>query len=154
MIYSFTYLFIQLSLQSLLQSKSELVGRTTIRPHVRPANETYVSDGYVPQLQWYQIYIGNKITGEILVTAELLEVRFYIGKLMVILWKYIKLTKYYWLMCDVIFSYLTLSRDQNYFKLPNLKYQYLDCQKKLNQKLSSTGKKKKLYWMIITESKF
>ncbi|KAJ9592735.1 hypothetical protein L9F63_015615, partial [Diploptera punctata] len=55
---------------SLLQSRTELVGRTTARPHMKLAEQTY----YIPQLQWYQLHIGNKITGEILATFELLQV--------------------------------------------------------------------------------
>jgi hypothetical protein len=54
----------------LLQNKKELVGRTTAKPHVQLAGESYSQ----PRLQWYELFNGDEVTGSILAAFQLFEV--------------------------------------------------------------------------------
>ncbi|XP_050361136.1 otoferlin-like [Nymphalis io] len=54
--------------------KSEYIGRTVARPHVKDFSEIYESPQLLPKLEWYEITRGDDRAGELLATFELLEV--------------------------------------------------------------------------------
>lgn len=58
----------------LLQGKSEFIGRTIARPHVKFSDEPYCKPFFPPTLEWYDIYRGSEQAGELLATFELLQV--------------------------------------------------------------------------------
>ncbi|XP_065213777.1 otoferlin-like isoform X2 [Planococcus citri] len=54
--------------------KSEFLGRTTARPHVKLSDEPYMKPNFPPSLEWYDIHRGNEHAGELLATFELLQI--------------------------------------------------------------------------------
>ncbi|XP_047543400.1 otoferlin-like [Vanessa atalanta] len=54
--------------------KSEYIGRTIARPHVKAFNELYEKPQFPPSLEWYEITRGDDGAGELLATFELLEI--------------------------------------------------------------------------------
>lgn len=56
------------------QGKSEFLGRTVAKPHVKLAEEPYSKPNFPPSLEWYDIHRGSEHAGELLATFELLEV--------------------------------------------------------------------------------
>ncbi|XP_054723978.1 otoferlin-like [Uloborus diversus] len=53
--------------------KSEFIGRTLARPHVKFADEPYCRPRFPPTLEWYDIYRGSEQAGELLAAFELLQ---------------------------------------------------------------------------------
>jgi hypothetical protein len=53
-----------------LQRKKEIVGRSTATPHVQLAGEPYTQ----PRLEWFKLFNGDDLNGEILATFHLFEV--------------------------------------------------------------------------------
>ncbi|XP_022236402.1 otoferlin-like, partial [Limulus polyphemus] len=53
--------------------KSEFIGRTLTRPHVKFSDEPYVKPNFPPNLEWHDIYRGSEQAGELLATFELLQ---------------------------------------------------------------------------------
>lgn len=56
------------------QGKSEFIGRTIARPHVKFNDEPYCKPNFPPTLEWYDIFRGSEQAGELLATFELLQV--------------------------------------------------------------------------------
>ncbi|KRT84296.1 C2 domain containing protein [Oryctes borbonicus] len=54
--------------------KSEFIGRTMAKPHVKLAEESYSKPKYPPPLEWFDISRGTDRAGELLATFELLEI--------------------------------------------------------------------------------
>ncbi|KAK7584153.1 hypothetical protein V9T40_005116 [Parthenolecanium corni] len=54
--------------------KSEFLGRTIAKPHVKLASEAYTKPNFPPSLEWYDIHRGSEHAGELLATFELLQV--------------------------------------------------------------------------------
>nr|CAD7590206.1 unnamed protein product [Timema genevievae] len=55
------------------QGKSEFIGRTIARPHVKLLEETYSKPEFPPSLEWYELTRGPDHAGELLATFELLQ---------------------------------------------------------------------------------
>lgn len=53
--------------------KSEFIGRTMAKPHVKLFDVPYTKPKFPPPLEWYQITRGSENAGELLATFELLE---------------------------------------------------------------------------------
>lgn len=58
----------------LTQGKSEFIGRTIAKPHVKLIDEAYSKPNFPPCLEWYELTRGPDHAGELLATFELLEV--------------------------------------------------------------------------------
>lgn len=56
------------------QGKSEFIGRTVARPHVKLLEEPYAKPLFPPSLQWHELTRGPDYAGELLATFELLQV--------------------------------------------------------------------------------
>lgn len=56
------------------QGKSEFIGRTVAKPHVKLAEEAYAKPHFPPSLEWYELTRGPDHAGELLATFELLQV--------------------------------------------------------------------------------
>ncbi|GBP13606.1 Otoferlin [Eumeta japonica] len=54
--------------------KSEFIGRTIAKPHVKAFEEPYERPHFPPSLEWYEITRGDDRAGELLATFELLEI--------------------------------------------------------------------------------
>lgn len=54
--------------------KSEFIGRTLAKPHVKSFEETQNRSQHPPSLEWYVITRGDDRAGELLATFELLEI--------------------------------------------------------------------------------
>lgn len=54
--------------------KSEFIGRTLARPHVKAFEDTYERPQFPPSLEWHDITRGDDRAGELLATFELLEI--------------------------------------------------------------------------------
>ncbi|CAN8025240.1 unnamed protein product [Ixodes persulcatus] len=54
--------------------KSEFIGRTISRPHVKFGDDLYVKPAFPPCLEWHDLYRGTEQAGELLATFELLQV--------------------------------------------------------------------------------
>ncbi|KAG7313636.1 hypothetical protein JYU34_000794 [Plutella xylostella] len=54
--------------------KSEFIGRTLAKPHVKAFEEPYERPHFPPSLEWYEIRRGDDHAGELLATFELLEI--------------------------------------------------------------------------------
>lgn len=54
--------------------KSEFIGRTLAKPHVKLAEDPYCKPKFPPSLDWYEITRGPDRAGELLATFELLEI--------------------------------------------------------------------------------
>jgi hypothetical protein len=73
-------------LYTLSQGKSEFIGRTMAKPHVKLAEEPYTKPHFPPSLEWYELTRGPDHAGELLATFELLQVsykislRLYLGR--------------------------------------------------------------------------
>lgn len=63
-----------LGLLSLSQGKSEFLGRTIAKPHVKLDSDAYIKPNFPPLLEWYDIHRGSEHAGELLATFELLQV--------------------------------------------------------------------------------
>ena len=55
------------------KGKSEYIGRTIARTHVKLASEIYGPPEFPPSLEWHQITRGTESAGELLAVFELLE---------------------------------------------------------------------------------
>ncbi|GFQ70887.1 otoferlin, partial [Trichonephila clavata] len=55
------------------EGKSEFIGRTIARPHVKFSDEPYCKPEFPPSLEWYDIFRGSEQAGELLATFELLQ---------------------------------------------------------------------------------
>ncbi|XP_064487216.1 otoferlin-like [Ornithodoros turicata] len=53
--------------------KSEFIGRTISKPHVKISNEPYSKPTFPPSLEWHDLYRGTEQAGELLATFELLQ---------------------------------------------------------------------------------
>ncbi|KAG0439507.1 hypothetical protein HPB47_016617, partial [Ixodes persulcatus] len=53
--------------------KSEFIGRTISRPHVKFGDDLYVKPAFPPCLEWHDLYRGTEQAGELLATFELLQ---------------------------------------------------------------------------------
>ncbi|KAG8190919.1 hypothetical protein JTE90_014400 [Oedothorax gibbosus] len=53
--------------------KSEFIGRTIARPHVKFSDEPYCKPEFPPTLEWYDLFRGSEQAGELLATFELLQ---------------------------------------------------------------------------------
>ncbi|PSN37731.1 Otoferlin [Blattella germanica] len=53
--------------------KSEFIGRTVAKPHVKLAEEPYQKPNFPPSLEWYELTRGPDHAGELLATFELLQ---------------------------------------------------------------------------------
>ena len=58
------------------QGKSEFIGRTVGKPHVKLAEEPYTKPHFPPSLEWYELTRGPDHAGELLATFELLHVSY------------------------------------------------------------------------------
>jgi hypothetical protein len=58
------------------QGKSEFIGRTVAKPHVKLAEEPYSKPHFPPSLEWYELTRGPDHAGELLATFELLQVSY------------------------------------------------------------------------------
>lgn len=58
----------------LWQGKSEFIGRTVAKPHVKLLEDDYVKPEFPPSLEWYDVHRGMEHAGELLATFELLQV--------------------------------------------------------------------------------
>lgn len=67
-------MFITYHCSSFFQGKSEFLGRTIAKPHVKLASEAYTKPNFPPSLEWYDIHRGSEHAGELLATFELLQV--------------------------------------------------------------------------------
>ncbi|XP_054877385.1 otoferlin isoform X5 [Poeciliopsis prolifica] len=56
--------------------KAEFIGRTFAKPTIKMRDEPYGPPRFPPQLEYYQIYRGNSIAGELLAAFELLQIPF------------------------------------------------------------------------------
>ncbi|CAH0716714.1 unnamed protein product, partial [Brenthis ino] len=54
--------------------KSEYIGRTLAKPHVKAFEDPYERPQFPPSLEWYEITRGDDRAGELLATFELLEI--------------------------------------------------------------------------------
>lgn len=54
--------------------RSEFIGRTLARPHVKAFEDPYERPQFPPSLEWYEIKRGDDRAGELLATFELLEI--------------------------------------------------------------------------------
>lgn len=54
--------------------KSEFIGRTSAKPHVKLKEESYTKPKFPPSLEWFDISRGNDHAGELLAAFELLEI--------------------------------------------------------------------------------
>ncbi|XP_075315784.1 otoferlin isoform X8 [Odontesthes bonariensis] len=54
--------------------KAEFIGRTFAKPTIKMCDEHYGPPRFPPQLEYYQIYRGNCIAGELLAAFELLQI--------------------------------------------------------------------------------
>lgn len=54
--------------------KSEFIGRTLAKPHVKAFEDPYERPQFPPSLEWYEIRRGDDHAGELLATFELLEI--------------------------------------------------------------------------------
>ncbi|CAB3259049.1 unnamed protein product [Arctia plantaginis] len=54
--------------------KSEFIGRTLAKPHVKAFEDTHNRPQHPPSLEWYEITRGDDRAGELLATFELLEI--------------------------------------------------------------------------------
>ncbi|XP_061750148.1 otoferlin-like [Nerophis ophidion] len=54
--------------------KADFMGRTFAKPVVKMAEEPYVAPRFPPQLEYYQIFRGNGMAGEMLAAFELLQI--------------------------------------------------------------------------------
>lgn len=63
-------------LHLILQGKSEFIGRTVAKPHVKSAEEPYAKPHFPPSLEWYELTRGPDHAGELLATFELLQVSY------------------------------------------------------------------------------
>ncbi|XP_052752524.1 otoferlin-like isoform X2 [Galleria mellonella] len=54
--------------------KSEFIGRTLAKPHIKAFEDTYERPQFPPSLEWYDITRGDDRAGELLATFELLEI--------------------------------------------------------------------------------
>ncbi|XP_069701783.1 otoferlin-like [Periplaneta americana] len=55
--------------------KSEFIGRTVAKAHVKLAEEPYAKPNFPPSLEWYELSRGPDHAGELLATFELLELQ-------------------------------------------------------------------------------
>ncbi|XP_022168096.1 otoferlin-like isoform X2 [Myzus persicae] len=53
--------------------KSEFIGRTVAKPHVKLLEDDYVRPDFPPSLEWYDVHRGMEHAGELLATFELLQ---------------------------------------------------------------------------------
>ncbi|KAE9538073.1 hypothetical protein AGLY_006045 [Aphis glycines] len=53
--------------------KSEFIGRTVAKPHVKLLEDDYVRPEFPPSLEWYDVHRGMEHAGELLATFELLQ---------------------------------------------------------------------------------
>lgn len=63
-------------LYTISQGKSEFIGRTVAKPHVKLAEEPYTKPHFPPSLEWYELTRGPDHAGELLATFELLHVSY------------------------------------------------------------------------------
>jgi len=63
-------------LYTISQGKSEFIGRTVTKPHVKLAEELYTKPQFPPSLEWYELTRGPDHAGELLATFELLHVSY------------------------------------------------------------------------------
>ncbi|XP_035000642.1 otoferlin isoform X2 [Hippoglossus stenolepis] len=56
--------------------KAEFIGRTFAKPTIKMCDEHYGPPRFPPQLEYYQVYRGNCIAGELLAAFELLQIPF------------------------------------------------------------------------------
>ncbi|XP_068432708.1 otoferlin isoform X3 [Clinocottus analis] len=56
--------------------KAEFIGRTFAKPTIKMCEEYYGPPRFPPQLEYYQIYRGNCVAGELLAAFELLQIPF------------------------------------------------------------------------------
>ncbi|CAH0402078.1 unnamed protein product [Chilo suppressalis] len=54
--------------------KSEFIGRTLAKPHVKAFEDAYERPQFPPSLEWYDITRGDDRAGELLATFEILEI--------------------------------------------------------------------------------
>lgn len=54
--------------------KSEFIGRTMAKPHVKLREDKYVKPAFPPPLEWFSIARGVDHAGELLAAFELLEI--------------------------------------------------------------------------------
>lgn len=54
--------------------KSEFIGRTLAKPHIKAFEDTYERPQFPPSLEWHEIRRGDDRAGELLATFELLEI--------------------------------------------------------------------------------
>lgn len=54
--------------------KSEFIGRTMAKPHVKLREDKYVKPAFPPPLEWFTITRGVDHAGELLAAFELLEI--------------------------------------------------------------------------------
>lgn len=54
--------------------KSEFIGRTLAKPHIKAFEDTYERPQFPPSLEWHEITRGDDRAGELLATFELLEI--------------------------------------------------------------------------------
>lgn len=66
--------FLIFILYTISQGKSEFIGRTVAKPHVKLAEEPYTKPHFPPSLEWYELTRGPDHAGELLATFELLHV--------------------------------------------------------------------------------
>ncbi|CAL4086030.1 unnamed protein product, partial [Meganyctiphanes norvegica] len=60
---------IDLKFDFVIKGKSEFIGRTLARPHVKLRDETYIQ----PHLEWHDLFRGSQQAGELLASFELLQ---------------------------------------------------------------------------------
>ncbi|CAH2103117.1 unnamed protein product [Euphydryas editha] len=54
--------------------KSEFIGRTVAKPHVKSFDDLYENPQFPPSLEWYEIVRGDDGAGELLATFEIIEI--------------------------------------------------------------------------------
>ena len=59
-----------------MQGKSEFIGRAMAKPVVKGSTEKYEKPNFPPQLEWYDVFRGTDMAGELLAAFELLQVLF------------------------------------------------------------------------------
>ncbi|XP_025413884.1 otoferlin-like isoform X4 [Sipha flava] len=55
------------------KGKSEFIGRTVAKPHIKLLEDEYVRPEFPPSLEWYDVNRGMEHAGELLATFELLQ---------------------------------------------------------------------------------
>lgn len=59
------------TIEKMLQSKIDLVGRSQITPTV----DDNAENEHLPKLQWYDIFKGSEHTGQILMSMQVVQVK-------------------------------------------------------------------------------